>query len=235
MALDQTVAKAKQKGADNPRGPRFKKVVPRMTNEQIAAIEALASLSPRALKITLLAPQHVAPMIVRGVKTMEGDRGKQRKLLKDKMPIDLTSPVSLPYVPPADKDKEVRYVAADVKKYLARVYGTVDRSFLRGARADDPSMRGFQSWMSMGAPADTWTFCVQKDGRPLSLAEAIATNRLTDDTVSLTLGEFSVRMSKAAKRLQAMADKVEIGKAARKPKQPPKERKERWTKPGGAL
>ena len=235
MELIKSAAVGKQKPSENPRGPRFKKAQPQMTNEQIEAIESLASLSAKALKMTMLSPQHVAPMIVRGVKTMEGDRGKQRKLLKGNKPIDLTSPVSLPYVPPSAVDKEVRYVASDVKKYLERVYGTVDRSFLRRARADDPKMRGFQSWMSMGSAADQWTFCIQPDGRPLSLAEALATNRLTDDTVSLTLHEFATAMTRASRKLMVKAEKTSIGRGSRKPIAEPKDRKARWTSQGGPI
>lgn len=235
MAQTDTVAAGKRKPSAAPRGPRFKKPLPSLTNEQVALIEALSTMTAKAQRSKLLTPQQVAPMIVRGAKTMEGDRGKQRKILKAEQPMDLTSPVSLPYVPATADEKEVRYVASDVMDYIKRVYGTVDRSFLKRARSDDPKMRGFQSWMSLGSPTDAWTFCMQPDGRPLDLAEALATDRLTDDTVILTLHEFASTLSKASRRLEVKADRTEIAKNTPKPKEPPKDRKDRWTKTGGPI
>ena len=225
----------RRKPSENPRGPRYKKPAPVVTNEQAELFRSLVEMPAKVRKATLLTPAQVAPIIARGVKTMEGDRIKQRKAIKAKAPINAASPVSLPYVPPTADEKEVRYLASDVMHYLDRVYGAVDRSFLRLVGGDDAKMRGFQSWMSMAPSSDPWTFCVQADGRPLSLAEAIATDRLTEDTIPLTLTEFSTRLGDAARRSLANEEKASVSRAAKKPKTPAGDRKNRWVKPGGPV
>lgn len=192
-------------------------------------------------------------IINREPKTMESDRRKQRALLAAKkkakktgekaVEIDLTHPMSLPYAPPTGNEREVQYFASDIVDYLDRLYATVDRSFLKrgAAPSSDPKTRGFQSWLSFGASSDTWPFCIQPDGRPLDMAEAIATGRLNDVIERLNLREFSIRLADAASRgassEEARAIRVGTQKAKRIANDPTalNERKQRWSKPGGPI
>lgn len=221
--------------AKEPRGPRYKKAPKPLSNEQLALLDECTKLSVSAQKRKLLTAQQAGAFVDREPKTLEEDRAKQRIAIAAKTRIDPTSPTSIPYAPPSAGEKEVKYILHDVLQYIDRVYSKVDRSFLKRAQSGNPEMRGIQSWLAYGSAADLWTFCIQPDGRPLSLAEAIATDRLTNDTQRLTMGEFSERISKAAKRMQAMSEKVSISKSTRKPKQPPKDRTDRWTTPGGPI
>ena len=214
--------RAQRAPSANPRGPRYNKRLAPITNEQASLLKELVAMSPKERAVTILTPTQVAAIVGRGAKTMERDRALQRKAIKDNQPIDGASPSSLPYAPPSAADKEVRYFASDVLDYINRVYDKVDRSFLRAVRGDDPAMRGFQSWLSLAGPGDRWTFCVQPDGRPLDLGEALATDRLTDDTVALTLLEFSSRMADAARRASANSEAAALARAANKAVHPGK-------------
>lgn len=234
-----------------PRAARGKRIDP-PSNEQQALIRELASMPRSAQKKYKLSTKQTGIIINREPKTMEADRRKQRALVAamkkaketggDAPEIDLKHPMSLPYAPPAGDEREVQYFASDIVDYLDRLYATVDRSFLKrgAAPSTDPMMRGFQSWLSFGSPADTWPFCIQPDGRPLDMAEAIATGRLNDDIERLNLREFSTRLAEAASRggssKEARAIRAATPKAKRIATDPPlNERKRRWSKPGGPI
>ncbi|NMM11946.1 MAG: hypothetical protein HHJ17_00180 [Rhodoferax sp.] len=221
--------------AKEPRGPRYKKAPKPLSNEQLALLDECTQLSVSAQKRKLLTPQQVGAFVDREPKTLEEDRAKQRNAIAAGTQIDLTSPTWIPYAPPASGEKEVKYFLHDVLQYIDRVYSKVDRSFLKRVQAGNVAMRGFQSWLAYGSPADLWTFCIQPDGRPLSLAEAIATDRLTDDTQRLTIGEFSERIRHAASNSFSQHEKAEVGKGTGKPKEATKDRKDRWTKPSGPI
>ena len=96
-------------------------------------------------------------------------------------------------------------------------------------------MRGIQSWLAYGSAADLWTFCIQPDGRPLSMADAIATDRLTDDTQRLTIGEYSEKLAKAVNAKHARDENTRIAKSSRKPREVKVDRKDRWVRPGGPI
>lgn len=200
-----------------------------------------------------LSTKQTGIIINREPKTMEADRRKQRALVAamkkaketggDAPEIDLKHPMSLPYAPPTGDEREVQYFASDIVDYLDRLYATVDRSFLKrgAAPSTDPMMRGFQSWLSFGSPADTWPFCIQPNGRPLDMAEAIATGRLNDDIERLNLREFSTRLADAASRGSSSEEARSIRAATPKAKRiatdptTPNERKRKWTRPGGPI
>lgn len=242
----------KPKSKAVPRKERVKRVDP-PSNEQRALIREIAALARSEQEKYKLSTKQTGIIINREPKTMEADRRKQRALLAAKkkskqtgekaVEIDLTHPMSLPYVPPTGDEREVQYFASDIVDYLDRLYATVDRSFLKrgAAPSTDPRMRGFQSWLSFGSPADTWPFCIQPDGRPLDMAEAIATGRLNDDIERLNLREFSTRLADAASRgassEEARAIRVATPKAKRNASDPAplNERKQRWTKPSGPI
>ena len=220
--------------AREPRGKRYKKAPKPLSNEQLALLDEFTKLGVRAQKLKVLTAQQVGALVDREPKTLEEDRAKQRKALAKGDPIDLTSPISIPYAAPATGEKEVKYILHDVLKYLDRVYSKIDRSFLKTARAGS-AMRGIQSWLAYGSAADLWTFCIQPDGRPLSMVDAIATDRLTDDTQRLTIGEFSEKLAKAVNANHSLDEKTRIAKSSRKPREVKVDRKDRWVRPGGPI
>jgi hypothetical protein len=216
------------------RGPRGKKPPP-LTNEQAAIIGALASLPARARKVLPLTPKQVSALLGRRApKTMDKDRRDQRAAIKDGRKVDPTHPMSLPYVPPVGSEREVQYLAQDVLDYLERRAKLVDRSFLKRGSAD-PAMRGLQSWMSFASPSDTWPFAIQEDGRPLDMAEAIATGRLTQDAERLNLREFCDRLADAASRSGTRTERAELERRTPRARAPEPKREERWKKAGGPI
>lgn len=216
------------------RGPRGKKPPP-ITNEQAAIIGALASLPARARKVLPLTPKQVSALLGgRAPKTMDKDRRDQRAAIKDGRKVDPTHPMSLPYVPPVGSEREVQYLAQDVLDYLERRAKLVDRSFLKRDSAD-PEMRGLQSWMSFASASETWPFCIQEDGRPLDMAEAIATGRLTEHAERLNLREFCDRLAEAASRSGTQTERAELDRRTPRARATESKREERWKKPGGPI
>jgi hypothetical protein len=226
-------ASANDKAAEK-RGPRGKKTPP-LTNEQAAIIGALASLPARARKVLPLTPKQVSALIGgRAPKTMDKDRRDQRAAINDGRKVDPTHPMSLPYVPPVGSEREVQYLAQDVLDYLERRAKLVDRSFLKRGSAD-PTMRGLQSWMSFASPSDTWPFVIQDDGRPLDMAEAIRTGRLTPEAQRLNLREFCDRLAEAASRAGTRSERAELERRTPRARTPGPKRDERWKRPGGPI
>lgn len=220
--------------AAEPRGPRGKRPAP-LTNEQVAILRELWSLPKGARAVLELSPKQVAALTGRAPKTLDKDRREQRAALEKKQKIDPQHPMSLPYVPPAGTEREVRYIAQDLLDYLARRAKVVDRSFLKRG-AENPRMRGFQSWLAFGSPAETWPFCMQADGRPLDMAEAIATGRLTQEAERLNIREFCDRLAEAASRSGADSEAAVLDRATpRARRRPAPERAARWKKPGGPI
>lgn len=227
--------KVKPKPKHEPRGPRGKKPLP-PTNEQDAAIKALSALTKKQLRMKVLTPGQVGALIIRNPRTMEADRTKQRKAKLDKkLKIDPTEPASIPYIPASAGEREVQYLASDVLDYLDRRFAHIDRNHLKRGGPPDPAMRGFQSWLSMADAAQTWPFCIQPDGRPLDMMEAIATDRLNGDPVRLNIREFSDMLAKAANDKQIGEEKASYAKATRKVAKPSTDRKTKWGEPGGPL
>lgn len=228
----------KPKSKAVPRAARGKRIDP-PSNEQTALAREIAALTRAAQKKLILSTKQTGIIINREPKTMEADRRKQRALIAAGKggEIDPAHPMSLPYIPPRGDEREVHYVASDVVDYLNRRYATVDRSFLkRGAPLPtDLAMRGFQSWLALGSASDTWPFCIQQDGRPLDMAEAIATGRLSDDIERLNLREFSTRLADAASRVSSRGEATAVAKAAKRAKSMAAKAKSRWDKPGGPI
>jgi len=235
-SMTESTAKAGSKAV--PRAARGKRIDP-PSNEQTALAREIASLTRAAQKKLVLSTKQTGFIINREPKTMEADRRKQRALVAAGKggEIDPTHPMSLPYVPARGDEREVHYIASDVVDFLNRRYATVDRSFLkRGAPLPaDPAMRGFQSWLALGSASDTWPFCVQPDGRPLDMAEAIATGRLGDDVERLNLREFSARLADAASRASSRGEAAVVARATKRTKSTSAKAKSRWDKPGGPI
>jgi hypothetical protein len=231
----QAGAKDEAAPAKEKRGPRFKKPAP-LTNEQAEVMRALASIPARQRKLLPLTPKQVSVLLGgRAPKTMDKDRRDQRAAIESGKKVDPTHPMSLPYVPPVGKEREVQYLAQDVLDYLERRAKLVDRSFLKRG-SDDPKMRGLQSWMSFASPSETWPFCIQEDGRPLDMAEAIATGRLTDEAVRLNIREFCDKLADAAARSGSDAESKALKRSTpRARKRAPAERSDRWSRPGGPI
>jgi hypothetical protein len=234
---DQMPTNANSNRASAPtekRGPRGKKPPP-LTNEQAAIIGALASLPARARKVLPLTPKQVSALLAgRAPKTMDKDRRDQRAAIKGGIKVDPTHPMSLPYVPPVGSEREVQYLAQDVLDYLERRAKLVDRSFLKRGSAD-PAMRGLQSWMSFAGPAETWPFSIQEDGRPLDMAEAIRTGRLTEEAQRLNLREFCDRLADAASRTGTDRERAEIARRTPRARAAKRARQDRWKTPGGPI
>ncbi len=221
-----------------PRGPRGKKRPPSTdsNNEQDAAIKSFSGLTSKQLEIKVLTHTQVAALIGRKPKTMEADRRKQRAAKAAGTPIDPTDPISIPYIAPTASEREVQYMASDLLAYLKRRSTSVDRSHLkRGGGYPDPAMRGFPSWLSLADASETWPFCIQADGRPLDMMEAIATDRMTEDAVRLNIREFSDMLAKAANDKQIGEEQQAYRKASRDVQVEPVDRKARWEKPGGPV
>jgi len=234
--MPEPTTKAQSKAV--PRAARGKRADP-PSNEQAALARAIAELPRAAQKKMFLSTKQTGIIINREPKTMEADRRKQRALIAAGKAdeIDPTHPMSIPYIPPKGDEREVHYIASDVADYLERRYATVDRSFLKRGEPlpADPAMRGFQSWLTMGSSSDTWPFCIQPDGRPLDMAEAIATGKLNDDIERLNLREFSTRLADAASRASSRGEKTSLSKAAKLPKPKIVESESKWDKPGGPI
>ena len=220
-----------------PRGLRGKKRPPSTNsiNEQDAAIKSLSSLTNKQLEMKVLAQTQVGALIGRKPKTMEADRRKQRAAKAAGNKIDPTDPISIPYIPPTASEREVQYMAIDVLAYLKRRLAIIDRSHLKRGGPPDPAMRGFQSWLSFADAAQTWPFCIQPDGRPLDMMEAIATDRLVGDPVRLNIREFTDLLAKAANDKQISDEKATYDKEARKVTKLAKNRKSKWEVPGGPI
>ncbi len=193
-------AAAHRKGTHMPNTGKKKPSDPdKLVNEQVAIVVAIASLSRKAQRMLLLTPQQVAVLLGRKVKTLEKDRHDRKKALAAGKAIDPMHPMSLPFVAPAAGEREVRYLASDVAAHLAKRAGSVDRpkpnlnSTRLPARAG-----GFQSWLAHAAPTETWPFCILPNGRPIDMAEAIASGQLNENTARLNLREFSERLATAA-------------------------------------
>ena len=228
------------KSANQQRGPRGKKPSP-LINEQVDLIAKISSLSIKGQKDLELTPKQIGTLTGRKPKTLETDRRQQREVIeamkKDKTKkMDLLHPMSLVYLPATGKEREVRYTAYDLHRYLARRFKSANRSFLkRGGSPMDPELRGFQSWLSYADAADTWPFCIQADGRPLDMCEAIATGRLTEDSMRLNIHEFSDQIANAVSKSYSKEEAPKIAKAAKKGRAKKVVRTSRWDTPGGPL
>ena len=97
---------------------------------------------------------------------------------------------------------------------VANGKGTAKGKAPTGGKAMPPAstMRGFQSWLSYGDGASTWPFCIQSDGRPLDMCEALETGRLTEDARRLTIGEFVTTLADAVSKADARTEKVQLAK-----------------------
>ncbi len=216
------------------RGPRGKRPPP-LTNEQAEVMRSLASIPSRERKILPLTPKQVSVLLGgRAPKTMDKDRRDQRAAIKSGKKVDPTHPMSLPYVPPVGKEREVQYLAQDVLDYLERRAKLVDRSFLKRG-SHDPKMRGLQSWMSFASPSETWPFCIQDDGRPLDMAEAIATGRLTEDAQRLNIREFCDMLAQAAARSGVKEENKALSDSTPRARSDRAKQKSRWERPGGPI
>lgn len=129
------------------------------------------------------------------------------------IPLDPLHPASLPFSKP-DVGGVVLYFASDVFAYLARLNKSVDRSGLpeESTPAAPTAMRGFQSWLGHATPLETWPFTIRGDGRPVDLAEALATGQLSGIAERLTLREFGARLADASSAAFHEAEAASLGR-----------------------
>ena len=186
----------------------------------------------------ILTPKQVSVLLGRKIKTLEEDRAK-RKQADDPSTIDPRSYASLPFIPPSKDDREIQYRASDVIELLdRRTGGPQGSALMRGAPShDSPEVRGFQSWLSYGSAAEEWPFCIQPDGRPMPMAQAIATGCLTDNAVRLNLREYTERLAEAASKgfISDETEELEKTTSATSEAAGPKGKRDRWNKPGGPI
>lgn len=168
-------------------------------NERLALVRSLASLRPEEQRALLLTPGEVAAMTIRSVKTLEKDRNQRKAAMESGAPPDPLLPTSLPFAKPVG-GREVRYTAYDVLAYLNRLSESVDRAGVSNAApvAQSTTMRGFQSWLAQATPLQTWPFSIRSDGRPIDMAEALATGQTTGSAERLNVREFGARLADAS-------------------------------------
>jgi len=170
----------------------------KLVNEQVAIVVAIASLSRKAQRMLLLTPQQVAVLLGRKVKTLEKDRHDRKRALAAGKAIDPMHPMSLPFVAPAAGEREVRYLASDVAAHLAKRAGSVARTKPNLNSTRLPARAGgFQSWLAHAAPTETWPFCMLPNGRPIDMAEAIASGQLGGESRRLTIFEYLESLASA--------------------------------------
>jgi hypothetical protein len=128
------------------------------------------------------------------------------------VPLDPLHPSSIPFAKP-DAGGVVLYFASDVFAYLARLNKSVDRSGLpeESTPPTPTAMRGFQSWLGHATPLETWPFTIRGDGRPVDMAEALATGQLSGIAERLTLREFGAKLADASSAAFHEAEAASLG------------------------
>jgi len=191
--------------------------------QRIDLISQLSGLPAKAQKLVELTTKLTGIMLCREARTLEKDRKARDDAKAKKKKIDGRSYASLPYIPPAEGEREIKYRAYDVLKMLGRRSGgSKGTALARGIpKQDDPRAHGFRSWLAHGTADEEWPCCIQPDGRPLPIAQAIATGADTSETEHLTIGAYCERLADAVSLAFAKSEREELEKAAKAPKKKP--------------
>lgn len=174
--------------------------------------------------------------------TLYEARRKRTDWEKKKQPIAPLDLASLPFV----KKSQPVYTAFDLLAYIdktaqARGLKLADQHNPRKYPGAVGAVLGFQSWLGEAGPKEQWPFAIQKDGRPRDLIAAQLAGEAGEDFEWLTIREFGERCADAASRGAISEEARAIRVGTPKPKQtasdsaPDKDRKARWSRPGGPI
>lgn len=195
-----------------------------------ARLAALMAIKPEVKPHYFFEAGDAAALLGVDAKTLQRKRKLRDALLgKDEEPdpLDISS---IDYVPPRPA---VKYSAQDLEDFLKRLYAATKSR--RVKLPPSPGKRqavvalGFQTWMAVASPVDTWPFSIQADGRPMDLCAAIITGKLTGKAESLTLRMFAERVANISSRAFHEAESCEIADASG----PAKKRPARTKRPTG--
>ena len=212
--------------------------------ERADFLQWMSTLGDEAQKDIVVSPAFLSTLLHREIGTLVKDRAARAKA-PDKSKIDPASYASLPHIAPAKGEREIQYRAYDVVAFIKR--RSDDANLSRGApEPRGPAALGFQSWLAYGGADEEWPFCIQPDGRPMPMGQALATGCATDDAVRLTIGAYGKQLADAVSLAHAEAERnalEESTKRAKKktvrtsaaaPAAKPAKR-ERWKEPGGPV
>lgn len=187
--------------------------------EHAAKIAALQAIPPSVKPICFYEVGDVAAMLKVDPKTLKRRRDERDAALKSGAEINPLSIASIRYAPP---NPTVKYSAEELENYLMRLaaasasprnVNSADHSSERQASA----FMGFQTWMSIATPVDTWPYSIQSDGRPMDMCAAIILGAMTGAAERLTLRQFSERLADASARAFQEREREELEVVARVP------------------
>lgn len=180
-------------------------------------LAALMAIKPSVKTIYFFEVGDVAALLKVDAKTLKRRRDARDAALDSGAEIDPLDIASIPYVPP---NPTVKYSAQALEDYLLRL--ATASAFARNVAADRPGRRqasalmGFQTWMSIATPVDTWPYSIQADGRPMDLCAAVIQGVLTGNAERLTLRQFSERLADAAGRAFQERERDQLESVTRK-------------------
>ncbi len=186
--------------------------------EHAAMLAALMAIKPSVKPVFFFEVGDVAALLKVDPKTLKRRRDERDAALKSGAEIDPLDIASIPYVPP---NPTVKYSAQALEDYLLRL--ATASAFLRDVGAGRPGRRqasalmGFQTWMSIATPIDTWPYSIQADGRPMDLCAAVIQGVLTGNAERLTLRQFSERLADAAGKTFAERERMELAEVVPSP------------------
>lgn len=175
--------------------------------EHAAKLAALMSIPVAVKPMFFFEVGDVAALLRVDAKTLQRKRDARDKALRLRSeaeaagaewndPIDPLDIASIPYVPPAPT---VKYAASELESYLLRLSeASKPKPPFNPGFSLPSSIRGFQSWLHLATPLDTWPFSIQANGRPLDLFAAIMAGLLTGEAARLTIQEFGDRLAHAS-------------------------------------
>lgn len=178
-------------------------------------LATLMAMKPSVKEMFLFEVADAAAYLGVDPKTLQRKRKERDAILakgEEPDPLDISS---VPYVPPRPA---VKYLAQDIEDFLRRLaMATKVPYWAKEKMAGKPAALaglGFQSWLSVASPIDTWPFSIQSDGRPMDLLAATLTNKLTGQTEYLTIRGFGERVADAASRVFHENEDDAIGASA---------------------
>jgi len=178
-----------------------------------SAIDEMKQLSEEVQGTIIFTAQETSVLIRKSEKDLQRARAKRKQALKAGETITENSLASLAPLPSEDMEQVTFYPASSITSYWARR--------IKAAKAESEALgvststlRGFQSWMAEGSPAETWPFSIQADGRPLDMAVAIRERMLTGKAMRLNIREFGNLLADAASSSFAKKEAEELAAVA---------------------
>jgi hypothetical protein len=177
------------------------------------------AIKPSVKALYLFEVGDAAALLSVDPKTLQRKRKERDEILKngdEPDPLDISS---IAYVPPRPT---VKYLAQDLEDFLRRLAEATKAPY--SAKSKMPgkpaalAVLGFQPWLSIASPIDTWPFSIQPDGRPMDLCAAILTGKLTGKAEHLTIREFGERAADAASMAYQRSEALVLGATSHTPK-----------------